>query len=47
MPLGEQRINEITEKVIAATGKPICLLINFGKRVEVKRFMGTRPPMPV
>jgi GxxExxY protein len=26
---------------LAATGKPICLLINFGKRVEVKRFMGT------
>jgi GxxExxY protein len=25
---------------LAATGFPICLLINFGKRVEVKRFKG-------
>lgn len=25
---------------LAATGKPVCLLINFGKRVQVKRFMG-------
>jgi GxxExxY protein len=23
---------------LAATGIPVCLLINFGKRVEVKRF---------
>ncbi|HTW94425.1 MAG TPA: GxxExxY protein, partial [Tepidisphaeraceae bacterium] len=23
---------------LAATGIPICLLLNFGKRVEVKRF---------
>ena len=27
---------------LAATGKPICLLVNFGKRVEVKHFMGAR-----
>jgi GxxExxY protein len=25
---------------LVATGFPICLLINFGKRVEVKRFKG-------
>src|SRR5438034_4812618 len=25
---------------LAATGLPVCLLINFGKRVEVKRFAG-------
>ena len=24
---------------LAATGLPICLLINFGKRVEIKRFV--------
>jgi len=28
---------------LAATGLPICLLINFSKRVEVKRFRG-KPP---
>jgi GxxExxY protein len=27
---------------LAATGLPICLLINFGRKVEVKRFMGKR-----
>src|SRR3569623_1260296 len=25
---------------LTATGKPICLLINFGPKVEVKRFVG-------
>ena len=25
---------------LAATGLPVCLLINFGKKVEVKRFAG-------
>ena len=25
---------------LAATGLPVCLLINFGKKVEIKRFMG-------
>jgi GxxExxY protein len=25
---------------LTATGLPICLLINFGKRVEIKRFRG-------
>jgi GxxExxY protein len=25
---------------ITATGLPLCLLINFGKRVEIKRFAG-------
>lgn len=28
---------------LAATGAPICLLINFTKRVEVKRFRGGSP----
>ena len=28
---------------LTATGLPICLLINFGKRVDVKRFTTTRP----
>ena len=27
---------------LAATGLPICLLINFSKRVEVKRFLNAR-----
>ena len=27
---------------LTATGLPICLWINFGKRVEVKRFMKTK-----
>lgn len=25
---------------LASTGLPVCLLINFGKRVDVKRFVG-------
>jgi GxxExxY protein len=27
---------------LAATGLPLCLLINFGKRVDVKRYANTR-----
>jgi GxxExxY protein len=29
---------------LAATGVPICLLLNFGKRVEVKRFRNSQQP---
>ena len=28
---------------LTATGLPVCLLINFGKRVDVKRFAKTHP----
>jgi len=28
---------------LAATRKPICLLINFSRKVEVKRFVGPQP----
>jgi len=29
---------------LAATGVPICLLLNFGKRVEIKRFRNNPKP---
>jgi len=31
---------------LTATGLPICLLINFGRRVEVRRFLNTPRPRP-
>jgi GxxExxY protein len=31
---------------LAATGLPICLLLNFGRKVEVKRLRGAAAPRP-
>ncbi len=33
---------KVYENALVCTGKRICLLLNFGKKVEVKRFVGPK-----